>query len=325
MTNAPFEAATPAEDGPRPLITVAICTRNRAAFLEAAIRSVLPQIHDDTEVLIVDNASTDQTAVVTRQFTASHPQVRYYYEQNLGTSFARSSAIRNARGRYVLFLDDDSTADEGWLAAYQRFLGTPPSPRIALVAGGCFPRYEVPPPAWIGPQENTLDMGDKAYRLNRQDSPYEGNSAYAREPAMQHGLFDPRLGHVGAKPGFHEGSDLNLRLQDAGYELWWLPGAGVQHTIHASRLNLRWYCRAAFSIGSSAALKRLKFARGPGARVAMRLGRLATAPFHFLANIVVFLVLYPCTKKVTAVKALRRAMRGAGYAWQLLKPLPEIA
>ena len=44
-----------------PLITVAICTHNRAAFLEKAVRSVLRQMTGDAELLIVDNASTDDT------------------------------------------------------------------------------------------------------------------------------------------------------------------------------------------------------------------------------------------------------------------------
>ena len=44
------------------------------------------------------------------------------------------------------------------------------------------------------------------------------------------------------------------RLQEAGYEIWWLPGAVIQHTIHASRVNLSWYCRSAFAAGAASAL-----------------------------------------------------------------------
>jgi len=55
--------------GPPPLITVAICTRNRAAHLDKAVHSVLLQITDDTEVLIVDNASTDETVEVLKKFS----------------------------------------------------------------------------------------------------------------------------------------------------------------------------------------------------------------------------------------------------------------
>jgi glycosyltransferase involved in cell wall biosynthesis len=51
------------------LITVAICTRNRAAFLDKAIRSMLPQLTPDTELLVVDNSSTDDTHLVCERWT----------------------------------------------------------------------------------------------------------------------------------------------------------------------------------------------------------------------------------------------------------------
>src|SRR5229473_753067 len=53
-TNAPSEQS--------PLITVAICTHNRAALMAEAVHSVLPQLRGDTELVIVDNSSTDDTA-----------------------------------------------------------------------------------------------------------------------------------------------------------------------------------------------------------------------------------------------------------------------
>jgi hypothetical protein len=55
------------------LITVAICMRNRANFLQRAIESVLPQMTDATELLIVDNASTDDTPEVAARITHVTP------------------------------------------------------------------------------------------------------------------------------------------------------------------------------------------------------------------------------------------------------------
>lgn len=307
------------EDGP--LITVAICTHNRAAFLELAVRSVLEQIHDDTELMILDNVSTDQTAELARRFMSGHPNVRYVYEARTGLSRARNTAVLHARGQYVIFLDDDATADPGWLAAYQRFFSHPPSSKIAVAGGAVFPKYQVPPPAWLSPKDNRFDMGDKPFCFNRQDSPWETNCAFSRRLTLEQGSFDVRLGHIGTNLGSHEGADLNLRLQDAGYEIWWLPGAGIRHTIHADRVNLRCSCRGAFAAGAASALKRLKFAGSPGRRAALRLGRLAVAPFQFLINLGVCLLLFPIGKPAAAGGALRRACRAAGFAWQLLKPI----
>jgi hypothetical protein len=58
----------------------------------------------------------------------------------------------------VLFLDDDATAEPGWLAAYQRFLSAPPSEKIAVVGGAVVNEYEVPPPKWVNASA-TFDSG----------------------------------------------------------------------------------------------------------------------------------------------------------------------
>ena len=313
--------ATGSGPGGGPLITVAICTHNRAAYLDEAIRSVLAQIHDDTELLVVDNASTDNTAQVVRQFASHQPPVVGIYEARPGISFARNTAFLKARGRYVLFLDDDATAEPGWLAAYQQFLSHPLSTKIAVLGGAVHPRYEAPRPGWISAIENSYDLGNQAFCYGRQDSPWECNNAYHREIAIAQGMFDVRLGPVGNALSYYEGADFNLRLQDAGYEIWWVPGAGIQHTFHANRMNLRWYLRSAFATGVSAARKRLKFAGGPRQRAILRIGRLVATPFHCLINLAIFLVLYPAGKPAPAVGALRRAMRAAGFGWQLLKPV----
>ena len=128
-----------------PLITVAICTHNRAASLEKAVRSVLRQMTGDTELLIIDNASTDDTPVVAAQLVAANPRVEVVREDELGLSAARNAALKKARGQFVLFLDDDATAEPDWLAAYQRFLSAPPSAKIAVVGGAVFSEFEIPP------------------------------------------------------------------------------------------------------------------------------------------------------------------------------------
>jgi glycosyltransferase involved in cell wall biosynthesis len=309
----------PDPTGGGPLISIAICTRNRAAYLEAALRSVLPQLQDDTELMVVDNGSTDHTADLVRQFAADHPAVRYLIETSTGLSIARNTAMVQARGQYVIFLDDDATVEPGWLAAYRQFFQTPPAPQIAVAGGAVLPKYQSPPPAWLSPRENNFDRGARPFRFQRQDGPWETNSAYARLPVLKLGGFDVRLGHIGACVGSHEGPDLMLRLQDAGYEVWWLPGAAVRHTIHADRINLRWYCRAAFASGAASALKRLKLAGRPGRRLTLRVGRLAVAPFQVLINLAAFLVCILLGRPAVSVTALRRALRATGYGWQLMK------
>jgi glycosyltransferase involved in cell wall biosynthesis len=307
MTNPSAAAA--------PLITVAICTRNRAGLLQRAIASVLPQLTGEAEVLIVDNVSTDSTPEVAASFTAANPRVKVWREAEMGLSAARNAALKLAHGRYVLFLDDDATAEPGWLAAYLRFLSAPPSEKIAVVGGTVFPNFEITPPKWVN-TDITFDLGNSPKILPHRDSPWGCNIAYRRELALELGQFDTRLGRKGEQMMSREESDLNLRLQDVGYEIWWLPGAAIRHLVPASRLKVRAMMRAWFSEGRSIAIQRLKSRRGIRDRCLYRAGRIVVAPFHALAHFLAMLLLLPLSR-AKAIGHLFQTCRNCGMAWQL--------
>ena len=91
------------------LITVAICTYNRATALEHALGTLTHLVppHDARwELVVVDNASTDRTREVLAAFAGRLP-LRVAFEQKSGLSHARNCALDNAGGDYVLWTDDD--------------------------------------------------------------------------------------------------------------------------------------------------------------------------------------------------------------------------
>lgn len=88
-------------------VTVVITTYNRSHLLGRAIRSALDQGWSDLEVLVVDDASTDDTPDLMRN---SFPEVRYLCQDtNRGVSAARNRGLREASQPWVMFLDDDDT------------------------------------------------------------------------------------------------------------------------------------------------------------------------------------------------------------------------
>ena len=297
------------------LITVAICTRNRVALLEKAVRSVLPQMTGDAELLIIDNASTDNTPELTAQLAATNPGVKVCREAELGISAARNAALKKARGQYVLFLDDDDAAEPGWLAAYQGFLSAPPSGKIAVVGGAVFPYYETPPPKWINAGAG-YHRGDLPKCLPYRDGPLCTNSAYSREAALAVGMFDTQLGRKGSQMMSREESDLNLRLQDAGYEIWWLPGAAIRQFVSASRMNFRALMRSRFADGRSIAIQRLKSRRKGWDRDIYRMARAVIAPFQ--ASLCLLASLFTLPWRHRQMGLLLRAALIAGMGWQML-------
>jgi len=89
-----------------PTVSVIIPTYNRAYSISQTIESVLQQIYQDFEIIVVDDASTDDTKEVVKRFGDS--RICYLrHEKNRGAPWARNSGAEAARGEYLAFLDSD--------------------------------------------------------------------------------------------------------------------------------------------------------------------------------------------------------------------------
>jgi glycosyltransferase involved in cell wall biosynthesis len=87
-----------------PLVSVVIPTYNRADIVCRAIDSVLNQTYTNTEVIVVDDGSTDHTA---RTLAKYKGRIQLRAQENAGPSIARNRGISWARGEMVAFLDSD--------------------------------------------------------------------------------------------------------------------------------------------------------------------------------------------------------------------------
>lgn len=95
-----------AKGAPAPLVSVVLPTHNRSALLPRAIRSVLRQTYADFELIVVDDASSEDPTPIVDAF--GDDRIRLIrHPANRGNAAARNTAIRSARGRFLAFLDDD--------------------------------------------------------------------------------------------------------------------------------------------------------------------------------------------------------------------------
>ncbi len=117
-----------------PLISIILCTYNRAHLVTRAIASVLGQSCGDWELIIVDDGSIDDTALVMRPLVKSDPRLRYLYQANQGLARSRNAGITLARGTYTTFLDSDDEFRRGHLTTRIRAMMRRPS--VTLLHGG---------------------------------------------------------------------------------------------------------------------------------------------------------------------------------------------
>ncbi|GAO45197.1 glycosyltransferase [Flavihumibacter petaseus] len=87
----------------QPLVTVIITCYNQGRYLTTSIESVYSQSLKESEIILIDDGSTDNTRIVAEMY----PDVRYVYQENQGLSAARNTGIDHAKGKYLVFLDAD--------------------------------------------------------------------------------------------------------------------------------------------------------------------------------------------------------------------------
>jgi glycosyltransferase involved in cell wall biosynthesis len=113
-----------------PRVTIAIPTHNRAELVVEAVESALGQTYADTELIVIDNGSTDDTAARLEPFL---DRIRLVRQENRGRAGARNRAITEASGEYIAFLDSDDTWLPDKLARQVPHLDA--NPDVALVHG----------------------------------------------------------------------------------------------------------------------------------------------------------------------------------------------
>ncbi len=108
----------------KPLVSVNICTYNRADLLSKALESVLAQNYTNLEILVLDDHSTDDTESVVLSYTNKHNNIHYFKNSsNLGITKNRNLGLEKSSGKYIAVLDsDDYWLDENKISEQVDFL-----------------------------------------------------------------------------------------------------------------------------------------------------------------------------------------------------------
>jgi glycosyltransferase involved in cell wall biosynthesis len=111
------------------LVSVIIPAFNMATYLSEAIDSVITQTYDRVEIIVVDDASTDDTAAVAARYGTA---LRYVVQPHRGQAAARNHGVRVATGRYLAFLDADDLWEPKKLSVQLAAFDSDPSLEIVF-------------------------------------------------------------------------------------------------------------------------------------------------------------------------------------------------
>lgn len=236
--------------------SVILCTHNHAARLKTTLLSLndLQQPESNWELLIINNASTDETGQILRNsdWKPAEVPVRIINEPKLGLSNARNRGISESTGRYLIFLDDDETPHPNWLIEYERGIRTWDPDALGGRIEVLFEQGDRP--AWLQDELlgfiGQLSHGPEEKRLTERGTPiFGGNFGFRKTVFDAIGKFDEGLGRMGEVNSGGEDTEIYRRMIEAGLVVRWLPDAVIYHRIQASKLKKSYFLDLHFRQG----------------------------------------------------------------------------
>ena len=243
-----FQATPPITRDHDPLVTVAVCTRDRSEDLYLCLQALSQLDYDNMEILVVDNSPSD--GATAQLVKTRFPHVRYVCEPRPGLDWARNRAIIAAKGEIIAYTDDDVIVDAGWLRALADIFAE--NPEVMAVTGLVVP-YELETEAQrLFEEYGGFGRGfdRKWYNINKaaihKENFYLGagefgtgaNMAFRRSVFGKIGYFDTAL-DVGTVT--NGGGDLEMffRVIKEGYTLVYDPSVMVRHRHRRHVAQLR--------------------------------------------------------------------------------------
>ncbi|SMC26320.1 Glycosyltransferase, GT2 family [Desulfacinum hydrothermale DSM 13146] len=241
-------------------LSVVICTYNRSYNLPRCLEGLARQqdaAQISWEVVLVDNNSRDNTARVAKRLAKRLPlDLNYVFEGEQGLSAARNRGVRQARGRFLIFIDDDILVSSRWLrSAWDAFR----SSGADAVGGRIHLDPGVPLPRWIDRELRGFlghqDYGESPLFLDGITRyPFGGNMAVTRQAFHRVGGFDTSYGRKGEgkKAGeLFKGMETNFfrRLAGLGGKIFYEPAMVVYHRVEPHQLRRSYFRKIHFNAG----------------------------------------------------------------------------
>lgn len=241
----------------QPKITIAICTYNRAGYLQDTLEDLAEQYAkpEKFEILVVNNNSKDGTDAVCEIFSKTHPglQFRWVKEKQQGLSHARNRAAREARSPVLVYIDDDVKLPRQFVFTAIEYAVNRPS---TMCAGGKINVvFDEEDPDWIPnelmPMFGLHDLGEYDKLYPASNFPRGGNMMIRKSIFDAFGYFDTYLGRRGNLLLGSEEKEFFEGLRKNGVELHYWAHLKLTHRIGSKRLEKDYLKQQSIGIGRS--------------------------------------------------------------------------
>ena len=221
--------------------TIVIPNLNGAGWLRDSIESIWAQTEQDFELIVVDNASTDESLAIARSYVGRERYTLIENDHNTGFSAAVNPGIRAAKGEYVVMFNNDAFAEPDWLA--ELIAAAEQDERIFAVQSLMIRHFERDIADDAGDYVTLFGWACKrgdGFPWRRYQKPQRifsacgGASLYRKKILDEIGWFDELFF------AYFEDVDLSWRANSLGYKNWYCPSAKCYHICGATTGAVRY-------------------------------------------------------------------------------------
>ncbi|QNE04882.1 glycosyltransferase family 2 protein [Croceicoccus marinus] len=283
----------------KPLVTICICTFRRES-IRTTLHSIAERANakDVAEVLIIDNEITDNSGRILKAADDAGISVRYVHAPACNISIARNAGLAQCSTRWLAFIDDDETAEDGWLDYLLEHTGV-----ANAIIGQSMAIYGGELPDW------TRNCDFHSNRISgRTDNAYTSNALIDMDFVKKHNLaFDLSLGKSGG-----EDTLFFRQMSQMGGAFVYEPRSVVSEAVSPSRATMSWVLKRRFRYGQVHAL----VSRITGETGSLRLAFSAAVKLGFCSAMVALTAWNPDQAR----QWLARGTMHAGVVAFLVKP-----
>lgn len=249
------------EIGRQTSVSIVICCFNSAQRLPDTLARLLEQVNDESiswEVIVVDNASTDDTAIMARHVwpTEFRAPLRIVREPDPGLTHARRAGLTAARGEIVSFVDDDNRVCADWVRFVHEIFARHSD--VGACGGLALADFAAREPSWFKAVQRFYACGPQApcegFVDDRRGYLYGAGLSVRRQAlARLYDLGFQNLASDRTGASLSSGGDVEicLALRLGGWRLYYDPQLELNHLMPAERTTDRYRRRLIFAIGRS--------------------------------------------------------------------------
>jgi glycosyltransferase involved in cell wall biosynthesis len=232
-------------------VSVILATRDRADLLEQTLRHFAAQALGrlSWQVIVADNGSSDRTPDVLRAAADTLP-LEAVLETAPGKNRALNRALPLARGRLLVFTDDDVVPEPGWIA--ELVAAADRWPEYGIFAGRILPLFPNETPDWLE-RHWFVGAAYARYALEQAEGPTKhlpfGPNFMVRASAMEGVRYAEEIGPSGEDYVSGSETELLLRLTRRGERIVYVPSATVGHVVRPNQVDVEWLFGRSYRLG----------------------------------------------------------------------------